>query len=272
MNVFQSILLGILQGVTEFLPVSSSGHLVLAKALMHINTGNDISFEVFVHFGTMLSVLVVFRNDVLRIIFSIMEAIQHPFQIKELYKQSEIFRLVVYIIIGCIPAGVLGVLFNEQIESLFNDAKLVSDMLLITGLILFLTRFSKSTGNNRITLKSALGVGLAQSVAILPGISRAGSTISTGLMMNVSQDQAARFSFLMALPVILGATLLKVRHLIINPPSIHQSLILSTGTIVASISGYIALKLLLRVLQKGKFSLFSYYCFAVGILGLLFIE
>ena len=272
MTVFQSILLGILQGFTEFLPVSSSGHLVLAKALMHINTGNDISFEVFVHFGTLLSVLVVFRSDIMRILLTLMEAMRHPSQLKQLYQKSEIFRLTVFIIVGCIPAGVLGILFNDIIEDFFTDVKLVSDMLLITGLILFLTRFAKPPENGQVTLKSAIGIGFAQAVAIIPGISRAGSTISAGLMLNVAQENAARFSFLMALPVIFGATLLKVRHLIGNPAPHGQLITLGVGTIVASIAGYLSLGLLLKILRRGKFSLFSYYCFAVGIAGLLFIE
>ena len=272
MTVIQAVLLGILQGLTEFLPVSSSGHLVLAKALLHIDTGNDISFEVFVHFGTLLSVLVVFKDDILRMSLVGLDAVIHPMNISKMYQRSEMFRLLIYIIVGCIPAGIIGVLFNDYIEEFFSDPKLVADMLLITGLILFITRFVKASRNGQVTLKSSIGIGVAQAVAIMPGISRAGSTISAGLMMGVAQENAARFSFLMAVPVIFGATLLKVRHMLTNPPSGEQMLTLGVGTVVAFISGVVALKILLGVLRKGRFSLFSYYCFTIGILGLIFID
>ena len=271
-NLIISVLLGILQGLTEFLPVSSSGHLVLAKALMHIETNQDIAFEVFVHFGTFLSVLIIFRNDVIRILISLLEAAKHPLSVNQMYRRSGNFRLTVYIIIGCLPAGIVGLLFEHEVESFFTDPKLVSDMLLITGVILFLTRFARPPTDGNVSLIKSLGIGISQAIAIIPGISRAGSTISTALLMRISQENAAKFSFLMALPVIFGATLLEIRHLIDNFPRVNELIGILLGTMSACISGYFAIKFLLRVLRRGKFSLFSYYCFALGIIGLLLID
>ena len=272
MSIIQSIILGLIQGLTEFLPVSSSGHLVLAKSFMNINTGNDVSFEVFVHFGTFLSVVMIFWKDISEMYKVFAQAINHPSKISEMYRTNEMFRLMVFVIIGCIPAGILGVMFDEFFEEMFSDPKLISEMLLITGLILFLSRFAKQSRDGNVTLTSSFGIGCVQAVAILPGVSRSGSTISAALMMGVSQENAARFSFLMALPIIFGATLLKTRHLIISPPPSGQLVTMAIGTLVAFISGYIAIKALTGILRRGKFSFFAYYCFVVGILGILFIS
>ena len=272
MTLLQSILLGVLQGLTEFLPVSSSGHLVLAKSLMNIHTGNDISFEVFVHFGTFISVVVVFIDPIRRTFAAVVAALKEPRKIGVMYRASEDFRLAVFVVIGCIPAGIFGVMFNDRLEQMFDDPKLVADMLLITGAILFFTRLAKPSPDSPVTLAKSIGIGFAQAVAVIPGISRSGSTIGSALMLGVSQDRAAEFSFLMALPVILGATILKATHLISNPPPGHQWLILGAGTMAACLTGYVALRLLLSVLRRGRFSLFSYYCFIVGILGILFVE
>jgi undecaprenyl-diphosphatase len=270
MTIIQSIFLGILQGITEFLPVSSSGHLVLAKALLGIDTGKDISFEVFVHFGTLVSVLVVFRKDIAEIGHVLLGA--RPREWPRLYRESPVFRLAVFILVGCLPAGIVGVLFNDVIEEFFTDPKLVADMLIVTSVILYLTRFARPDPSGDVTLGSAIGIGLAQTVAIIPGISRAGSTISCGVFLGVPQERAARFSFLMAVPVIFGATLLKTRDLLQQPPPVSTLVTLLAGTLVAAVSGYLALRLLLSILKRGRLSLFAYYCFVVGVLGILFIE
>jgi undecaprenyl-diphosphatase len=144
-------------------------------------------------------------------------------------------------------------------------------MLLVTGLILFLTKFSNPREDSKVGLASAIIIGFAQAVAIIPGISRSGMTISSGLFLQVSPAQAARFSFLLSLPVIFGATVLEAKELLAVPLLAERFLILFVGTIVAAISGYIAIKLVLGILQKKKFSWFAYYCFLVGILGILFI-
>lgn len=271
MTLIDAIILGLIQGLTEFLPVSSSGHLVLGKELLRISHAGDISFEVFVHFGTFLSVVVALRKDVKAIIMSFFNFLKNPGQFISLYRSDEYFRLIVLILLGSIPAAVLGLTFEREIEVLFDDPKLVSVMLMITAFILFLTRFANPPEKSDARLGSALLVGLAQAFAIVPGISRSGSTISVGMIAGISRPLAARFSFLLALPVIFGAAVLKVNHLVASPPPVATLLTLAAGTITAAISGYIAIVFLMGVIRKGRFSWFSYYCFVVGILGVLFI-
>lgn len=271
MTVVQAIILGLLQGLTEFLPVSSSGHLVLAQELLNISHEGDISFEVFVHFGTLLSVIVALRKEVVAILSSFLMAFRYPKQIGLLYRTDEFFRLGVFILLGSVPAAVVGLRFEHQVEDLFNDPKLVSVMLLITGFILFLTRYANPKEEIKVDLGSSIVIGIVQTFAIIPGISRSGSTISAGLFSGVSRENSAKFSFLLALPVIFGATLLKTREMLLAPPAGDKVLTLFLGTLVAAISGYFAIIFLLNVLRKRRFSWFAYYCFLAGILGVLFV-
>ncbi len=271
MSIFHAILLGALQGFTEFLPVSSSGHLVLVQELLHINHAGDISFEVFVHFGTFISVIVAFRKDVFLILNALLDAIRNPVQAGQIYKNNLYFRLAVFVLLGSIPAAVVGLRFEHFIDELFGDPKLVAMMLMITAFILFMTRFVNPPDTSDVTLRSAIIIGIAQAIAIIPGISRAGSTISAGLFSGVSRKESATFSFLLALPVIFGATLLKAKDLIQSPPPAEKLLTLLTGTVVAAICGYFAITLLMGVLRKRKFSWFAYYCFIIGVIGILFI-
>lgn len=271
MGIFEAILLGALQGLTEFLPVSSSGHLVLAQEIMGISHEGDITFEVFVHFGTLLSVLYAFRKDIGAIVMATYRVLLHPRSFGHMYRNDEFFRLAIFILVGTVPAAVVGLRFEAQIASLFSDPKLVSVMLMITGFILFLTRFSNPKEGVRVGLGSSIIIGFAQAIAIIPGISRSGSTISAGIFTGVSREHAAEFSFLLAVPVILGATLLKVGELAASPPGMEKMLSLIAGTVVASIFGYGAIRLLLDLLRKRRFSWLAYYCFLAGVLGVLFV-
>lgn len=271
MSIFDAIILGILQGLTEFLPISSSGHLVLVEELLHISHETDIVFEVFVHFGTLISVVIMFWKEIKLIVLSFLGAIIKPSSIKHLYKNDDYFRLAVFIIIGCIPAGLVGVLFEKEIEFLFADPKFVSVMLLITGLILYLTKFANPKDDAKVGLPSTIVIGIAQAVAIIPGISRSGITISSALFAGVSRENSAKFSFLLALPVIFGATVLKTGELFRTPIPADKLIHLVVGTAVAAVFGYIAIRMVLGLLQKRRFSWFAYYCFVVGILGILFI-
>jgi undecaprenyl-diphosphatase len=271
LNIFDVIILGVLQGLTEFLPVSSSGHLVLVEELLHISHDADIAFEVFVHFGTLVSVVLMFWKEIKLTVLSFWGGIIKPSSIKQLYKHDDYFRLAVFIIIGCIPAGVMGILFEKELERPFNDPKLVSVMLLITGLILFLTKFANPKENSKVGFPSTIIIGIAQAVAIIPGISRSGITISSALFAGVSRENSAKFSFLLALPVIFGATLLKTKEIFGTPIPFNRLIFLITGATVAAIVGYFAIRIVLGILQKKRFSWFAYYCFIVGILGILFI-
>ena len=266
MNPLEAAVLGVVQGLTEFLPVSSSGHLVLGKAILGVRE-SGIAFEVFVHFGTLLAVVSVFWNDIFKLFQAFLKLIQ-PHKIPVHYRNDNYFRWLIFIIIATIPAVIIGLLFEDRIETVFTDPHLVAGMLLITGTVLLATIFCKRL-DKRMGFFNSIAVGLAQAVAILPGISRSGSTISIALFLGVNSEDAARFSFLLALPAIAGATLLKIFELL--SVSITREFLLSLiiGTITAYISGFIAIKLLLGIVRKGKLFWFSAYCFLIGILGLI---
>ena len=266
MSLIEAIILGILQGLTEFLPVSSSGHLVLGQELLDIHI-EGIAFEVFVHFGTLLSVLVIYRRDLLAMLTSLPRFAGNTGRIRQFYSEDRDFRWLLYIIIGSIPAGVIGLGMGAAIETAFNDAHTVAWMLMVTGTMLLLTRFGKSAQQDMSLLVAVL-VGVAQALAIMPGISRSGATISVALFLGIARDESARFSFLLAIPVILGATLLKLIELLQDLPQASQLLNLFAGTLVAFITGYIAIKLLLMFIRRGKLDYFAWYCYGVGVLGL----
>jgi len=195
MSYIEAIILGIIQGLTEFLPVSSSGHLELAKVIFGDNSvpKESLTFTVILHFATALSTLVIFRKDVLEIIKGLFQ-----------FKKNEEFIFSVKIIISMIPATIIGLMFEKELEAFFNgNVLLVGFMLLITGLLLFLADKAKNTDKN-VSYLNALIIGVSQAIAMLPGISRSGATISTSVLLGVDRTKAARFSFLMVVPVILG--------------------------------------------------------------------
>ncbi len=268
MSITEAVFLGILQGLTEFLPVSSSGHLVLAEAWLGL-TKSNIVFEVFVHFGTLLAVVVAFWRDIVRLFRAVWQWLTHLNQTKNFYRTNQDFRLVVFILIGSIPAAILGLFLQSFFEAAFSRPFFVSWMLVITGIILLTTHWAR-VNHQQASLTDSILIGCAQAIAILPGISRSGSTISAGLWLGVEQSEAARFSFLLSLPAVFGATLLEARHLFDQPITHHEIGILLSGTIIAFLSGILAIYLLLGLVRRGKFSYFAFYCFAVGIAGLLY--
>lgn len=269
MSLFQAFILGVLQGFTEFLPVSSSGHLVLGQHLLHVQNPEMLSFDVYVHFGTLISVCIIFRQDIGKIVLSLWHALRMR-TLKSAYETDQYVRLGLAVIIGTIPAGIIGVMFHDQIAEAFKDPKLVAVDLLVTGLILFLTRFTRGAEPKRLGVVSGFIVGLAQSVAILPGISRSGSTISTGLFLRLSPAMAAKFSFLLSIPVIAGAAILESKTVFRQGMETGFGPFI-VGLIAAAITGYFAIKLVLRIIERGRFSWFAFYCFAVGIAGLILI-
>ena len=268
MNFGEALLLGIVQGLTEFLPISSSGHLVLGQTLLGIDQ-QDIFFEVMVHFGTLVAVVVAFRNDVLALLTAFMGAIRHPRQWTKMSEDKNL-AMIFYIMLATIPAVVVGLLLKDSIESIFSDPVLVCFMLLVTGFFLLTTLFVKP-GSKALGTRNTLIMGCAQALAILPGISRSGSTISAGLLHKVSGDEAARFSFLLAIPAILGATLLEIGDVLHNGLTIYDLGVIAAGTLAAFLSGFIAIKSLLHIVRKGKLYWFAPYCFGIGILGLLML-
>ncbi len=271
MSLIQAILLGLIQGLTEFLPVSSSGHLVLGQFVLGVDqaTKNEIgvAFEVFVHFGTLLAVVTVYWRDILGMIkafFSIF-SFNRP-SLEDKYHQDADFKMMVLILIGSLPAGILGIALKDIIEEAFVNPLLVCSMLIVTAGILFSTRYLLKE-NQKLGFTNSLIIGFAQAFAITPGISRSGSTISTGLFMGLDRETAAKFSFLLSVPVIAGATILEIKNVVAHPPAGTMIINFIAGTLVAYISGLIAIKFLLAIIKKGKLEVFAYYCLIVGIFG-----
>ena len=273
MTLLEAIFLGILQGLTEFLPVSSSGHLVLAQKYLELNEPL-VFFDVMLHVGTLAAVLVVYRGAIARLVLGGFST----FGDKQFYRKpivtvrsSQELRFIWLILLGSIPTGIIAVLFKTQLESLFNEVRLVSMMLILTGIILQLPRLRKqdtdSTDSTIEKLKTwhAPLIGIAQGCAITPGISRSGSTISLGLFLGIPAKTAAEYSFLLSVPAILGAVALKISDIGDTTISIY---IMAAGMLTSFIVGYIALRFLLVMLNRGKFSLFSYYCIALGVISL----
>jgi undecaprenyl-diphosphatase len=257
MSYLEAIFLGILQGLTEFFPVSSSGHLVLAQAILGVKQPG-VSFELLLHLGSLLAVLIYFRRSIFQLIKSIYN--------KKMVAER---KMILFLIIGTIPAGLAGLSLREFFESTFSNPLMTAVMLIITGLILFATRF-KPDREREMTLISALIMGLGQALAILPGISRSGSTIAAGMLMGIKPAKAAEFSFLMAVPVIGGALVLKADAILAVPEQLFgQYLAGMTASFIFSLA---AVYILLAVIKRGRFEYFAYYCFAAGITGLyLFI-
>ncbi len=258
MNYLEAIILGIVQGLTEFLPVSSSGHLELAKVIFGDNSvpKESLTFTVVLHFATALSTLVIFRKDVIEIIKGLFQ-----------FKMNEEFLFSVKIIISMIPATVIGLLFEEELEAFFNgNVLLVGFMLLITGLLLFLADKAKKTSKN-VSNTNAFIIGISQAIAMLPGISRSGATISTSVLLGVDRTKAARFSFLMVVPLILG----KVAKDFMGGDisfSDENFGVMGVGFIASFISGLIACNWMISLVKKSKLYYFSAYCFIVGTIAI----
>lgn len=268
MSVIEALILGILQGVTEFIPVSSSGHLVLFQKIFKLSEG-VFEFDIIVHFATSLAVIWVFHKEIygiLRDVILTCKLLLFKGQRKVL---NEGTKLALLIIAGSIPTFLIAVAFKSYFKEAFETGKLLGVGFIITGLILWYAEKGYKSNKN---LKSAgladsVFIGTMQGIAILPGISRSGSTISAALLRGLNRDFAARFSFLLSLPVILGAALLETVDFIkdgAQMPAIPQTRLV-VGFIASLLSGYAAVKFMLRVVSKGKFKGFAYYMFAIGI-------
>ena len=264
MDILNAFILGLVQGLSEFLPISSSGHLVLAANILNFQK-EGIAFEVFVHFGTLLSVFVAFRQELKQMIIA-------PFAIwikkKNNPELKEYLNWDLYVIIGTIPAVVIGLFFKDQIESLFSSVLLVLIMLSVTGTIMIISRFLPINDKPLKTSNSFI-IGIAQAFAILPGISRSGSTIVTALAFGINREKAARFSFILSIPAVLGATILKTNDLIATPPAQSEIIQLVIGAVAAFVSGYLAILWLIDLVKKGKLEWFGYYCYLVSIIGFI---
>ncbi|NGP87767.1 undecaprenyl-diphosphate phosphatase [Fodinibius halophilus] len=269
MEIIDSFLLGLIQGLTEFLPISSSGHLVLGKALLGRELGKSITFEVVVHFGTLCSILIYYRKKITSILSSLWELLINPSDFSNKLSTDSNIKLSGFILLSMIPALIVGLTLKDTIENVFLNPFMVSIMLLVTGGILFATKFRTRFPNN-LGAGSAFGIGLAQAFAILPGISRSGSTISLGLYLGIKREEVANFSFLMVIPVIAGAMLLEVKTMIELGIPMAAFWDLAVGFITSFVSGYIALKYLIILLRTKGIHPFAWYCWIIGICGLIY--
>lgn len=263
MTIWQAILLGVVQGLTEFLPVSSSGHLVLVEKLLGLSVQN-LRFEVVVHLGTLLAVIIVFRGKIVKVLAGLFCG-RVRYRKGKLRFPNEHTRLAWLLVMASIPALVAGLVFGRVIEQDLLTPLSVGIFLLITGGILFGTRFVHPP-SGRANWRNSLIVGFAQVLAILPGISRSGITISAGIYSGIERKQSAEFSFLLVIPLILGAGISKVGQMLKTGIAPSEITILLAGAVPAAVSGYLALRVLLEIIKKGRLDYFAYYCWLVGLI------
>ena len=271
MTILEAVILGILQGVTEFLPVSSSGHLSLMQHFLGLREP-QVFFDVMLHVGTLGAVIIAYKHSIRELAGASLLALRN----RQFYRRpiltikgSTDLKLIWFILLGSVPTGAIAIAFKQQLEALFVKPTVVAMMLMTTGVILQLPRLRRTTGQGDCPVRfwhSPL-IGIAQGLAITPGISRSGATISLALLLGSSPKQAAQFSFLLSIPAILGAVLLKLKDV----ASISVNLMAVVfGTLTSFMVGYVALRVLLAALDRGKFTGFSYYCFALGVGVLIF--
>ena len=259
MDVLNAIILGIIQGLTEFLPVSSSGHLEIFKVILGDNKlpNESLLMTVILHFATACSTIVVFKDDIKDLILGLFS-----------FEKNDSFWFSVKIILSMVPAVFVGFFFESEIESLFNgNLTIVGAMLILTGALLFLADKAKPS-EKKISFSSSLLVGIAQAIAIIPGISRSGATISTAVILGIDKENAAKFSFLMVVPLIIGKVIKDITsaETIVNNESVFPLII---GFVFAFITGMIACKWMIKLVKNSKLKYFSIYCFLVGIFSII---
>jgi undecaprenyl-diphosphatase len=266
LGLVEALVLGILQGATEFLPISSSGHLVLVPWLLGWEEPL-LLYDVVVHLGTLLAVLVFFRRDWLTFAYAGMTALRHH------TTEDPDTRLLLWLVVGTVPAALAGLLFESVFQAAFSDPPLVAAFLLVTALLLFASerRYTAERTLNALNARVVLLIGLAQAFAIFPGISRSGSTIAAGIYRGLPRPSAARFSFLLASPIIFGAWLKEMLDLSANHTTVGHDMLLPliAGFVAAALVGYACIWFLMRLLRERRLYGFAMYCAAFGTLCLL---
>ena len=254
MDLIQILILAIIQGITEWLPISSSGHLVVVQ--QHLGLQEiPLIFDVSLHVGTLCVILVAFRKDIAEIV-------------KALYKldfESAEGKLAMYIVLGSIPTAIIGFLFHDIFKLLFNSTLAVGTALIITGFILYFSKLRKN--GEELSYLDSLLIGIAQGVAIAPGISRSGVTLSMGFLRRIKKEVVFRYSFLLSIPAVIGATVMESKDLMVGEVDMVALLF---GVLVSMMVGYVSLKLLLKIVLKEKFHLFAYYCWIIGLIIVVF--
>jgi len=263
MNIVQAIILGLIQGITEFVPVSSSGHLVIFHHLLGVEDGG-LAFDVALHFGTLVALIGYFWRDLWQYLLSI-------------FKKSEHTRLAWLLIMATVPGAIIGFLLESAAESKFRSPRLVAINLFTFGLVMLLAeKFyrgrTKHHKFDELTKNQALAMGFAQAAAVIPGVSRSGSTITTGMFMGLTREAATRFSFLLGVPIVAGAVLkIFTENQALEQLHSEQS-IFAVGVLTAAVSGFMAIRFMLRYLSKNGLELFAYYRIAAGILVILLMQ
>ncbi|MDD2195726.1 MAG: undecaprenyl-diphosphate phosphatase [Bacteroidales bacterium] len=259
MDVIQALILGIIQGLTEFLPVSSSGHLEIGKVLLGVDVEESLSFSVAVHGATVLSTIVVFWKDIVSLIKGFFK-----------FRWNEETKFIALIAVSMIPVGIVGVFFKDSVESLFSGKiLLVGFMLLVTAILLTLATVIKRKRETDITFRDALIIGVAQAIAVIPGISRSGATIATGLMLGKRRPEVARFSFLMVLIPILGANFLDIMSGSFSSEAGAGVLPIFVGFISAFVVGVFACKIMIKLINQNRLIWFALYCVVVATIAIV---
>lgn len=252
MSWWQAIILGVVQGLTEFLPVSSSGHLAIGRELLGVGAGGDLVFEVAVHAATAMAIIIVFWSEIVRLFKGFFK-----------FKKNDETSYVLKIVISMIPVFFVGVFLKEQVEAAFSSLLVVGIGLLVTSLLLFLSDNVKRSGED-INWWQAFVIGIGQAFAVIPGLSRSGTTISTGLMLGVKRESVAQFSFLMVLAPVLGEAFLNLVGGDVSSSSIGVFPLVS-GFLTAFVSGLFACKAMIALVKRAKMKWFSLYCAIVGL-------
>lgn len=265
MTIFDSVLLGAVQGLTEFLPVSSTGHLILMRELLGINTSGGLAFDAILQLGTVLAALLYFRKDVWRLTVDAWTIVTGKRKNVPLARQHELLA----IIIGTLPALVLGLLLQHTMETLFRSAFIVAVMLILGSILFVFAERMAKQHHDAVTPKDGIWIGIFQCAALIPGVSRSGSTISGGLFRGLTRSSAARFSFLLSLPIITGSGLKALADVIKDKPADIQFLQLTIGFIVSFTIGLACIHWLLGYLKKHGLHLFAWYRVALGVIVIL---
>lgn len=267
MKLFMYMLLGFIQGFTEPIPVSSSGHLVIFNSLLNVEAFKDLNFEIITNFGSFLAILFFYRKEIVNIIKDFFMYIKTK---KDKYKEN--YKYAWYIVIATIPAGIFGLLFKDTIESI-TSVKIVGISLLITAILIFMVINIKGTKEKKdMTIIDALIIGLFQVIALFPGISRSGSTLVGGMSRNLTRETAFKFSFMLYLPISLATMTLGINDIIESGNISTLWLPYTLGMLIAMLVTYFSIQWFKKVMEKGKLSYFAYYCIIVGVLTILFLK
>lgn len=260
------LILGTVQGVTEPIPVSSSGHLIIAQRLMGIDE-KSLTFEILTNTASLIAIVFIYRQDILRLLVN---GIGYLRTRKEEYKAD--FMFIVYVVLGTIPAVLIGLLFKDKIEEVFSSVHTVAIALLFTGLALWLIRNLRGRKRDGdLTKRDALLVGIAQAVALIPGISRSGATVISSIAVGMKQETALRFSFMLYIPISLGAIVMGVSDLVNTPDMSTMAMPYGLAFLATLVVSYFSMRWFMNIMAKGNLKYFAYYCFAAGILLLVFL-